>query len=293
MSDAIAPTYATHESCYTSERVRKVYLEDVLGDEIRSRVTHPNFYLAMKPLNPESLMDQCVRAADGVCVRDLVGANPTFDNADYLFRNDDVVAELKSLEKDFLSDPTVHEKMHLLYNRWVNEGKEVPLIYGMGPLRTDQLPLECAREIVGIFKNRLERTAFQKANTQLRETRKHLKCSNALGLLLLSNEGNFALDPAMMAHVLFHSMRAKYSSIEHVIYFSANLVTNIPGTTLSAPPFASIRLPKRRQPSADFLHRLGSRWYEILGAATGQTFPPFAFGHANPDDIDRARFRPR
>jgi hypothetical protein len=82
----------------------------------------------MGAVDPEALMDQAVRAAGGCCVRDLVGPNPCFENADYLFQGDNIVAEFKSLEKDFLSDRTVSEKIHILYNRWVQEGKDVPLI---------------------------------------------------------------------------------------------------------------------------------------------------------------------
>src|SRR5437899_7806865 len=110
----------------------------------------------MQPLDPESLMDQAIRAAGGQRITELVGVNPSFDNADYVFPKDNIVAELKSLEKDFLSDPAVADKMHELYNRWLDEGNEVPIMYGRGVLRTDQLPIECARELIGIFKNKFE-----------------------------------------------------------------------------------------------------------------------------------------
>ena len=51
----------------------------------------------MPILDPEPLMDQAVRAARGRCVRELVGANPSFNNADYVFPTDNIVAELKEL----------------------------------------------------------------------------------------------------------------------------------------------------------------------------------------------------
>ena len=243
----------------------------------------------MLPLDPESLMDEAVIAAGGRCVRDLIGVNPPFDNADYLFAADNVVGELKSLEKDFLSDPTVQKKMHILYNRWVDEGKDVPIVFGGGVLRTDQIPIECARELVAIFKDRLESAVLRKANRQIRETKENLNYPDALGLLLLSNERNLAFDPAMMAHILYHALGAKFSSIEHVILFSANLTLGA-ATTLSGPPFISIRFPDRRQPTDAFLRKLGSRWYETLSAATGKMFPPFSFTEPGAADIDRLRF---
>jgi hypothetical protein len=247
----------------------------------------------MKTIDAESLMDDAVRAADGQHVREIVGVNPSFDNADYLFATDNVVAELKSLEKDLLTDPTVKEKLHNLYNRWIDEGKDVPVILGEGILRSDQLPIECAREIVAIFKDRIEGTALRKASRQIRETKEHLNHPNAIGLLLISNEGNFAFDPAMLAHVLHHSLRSKFSSIEHVILFSATLGLGDPTPISSRPPFISIRFPNRRQPADTFLNRLGTCWYETLGAATGQTFSPIVFTRATRSDIDQLRFVPR
>jgi hypothetical protein len=247
----------------------------------------------MQSLDPEALMDDAIRVAGGRRVRELVGPSPPFDNADYLFPSDNVVAELKSFEKDFLSDSTVTEKMHILYNRWFNEGRGIPFILGSGVLRTDQLPLECARELVGIFKDRIESTVLRKANRQIRETKENLNRPDSVGLLLLSNEGNFALDPAMMAHVLFHSLRAKYSSIEHVILFSANLAVGDLAGPINGPPFFSIRFPGRRRPSDAFLQRLGSDWYQILSAATNRQFPPFGFTEPGLTEIDRLRFRPK
>src|SRR5213596_1464975 len=99
----------------------------------------------MDPIDTEQVMNEAVSAAGGRRVSDIVGLNPPFDNADYLFPADGIVAEMKSLEKDFLSDPATELGMHELYNGWVQEGKPVPLIYGRGVLNTDQLPLECAR----------------------------------------------------------------------------------------------------------------------------------------------------
>jgi hypothetical protein len=244
----------------------------------------------MQALDPESLMNKAVCAAGGRCVRDSVGSNPTFNNADYVFPSDNVVGELKSLEKDFLNDPTVHEKMHVLYDRWVDESKDVPIIYGEGLLRTDQIPVECARELIGIFKDRLEGSFLWKANRQIRETKENLNYPDALGLLLLSNEGNLAFDPEMVAYVLFHSLGSKFSSIEHVILFSANLQVVASATTLGGPPFMSILLPNRRQPTDAFLHKLGSGWYEVLGAATGRTFPSFEISKPVPADIAQLRF---
>ena len=246
----------------------------------------------MQRIDSEKLMDEVVRAIDGRRVREIVGDNPPFDNADYLWTKDDIVSEMKNLEKDFFSDPAISDGMLKMYNRWVDEGKDVPLMYGEGLLRTDQLPIECARELISIFKDKLESAVLRKANRQIRETKVNLNYPDAVGLLLLSNEGNFAFDPAMIVHVLFHALGSKFSSIEHVIFFSANLRVPTASST-PAPLFASIRFPNRRHPSSEFLTRLGSRWFETLSATTGEKFPPFAFSESSSAEIDALRFRPR
>jgi hypothetical protein len=246
----------------------------------------------MQQINPETLMDRTVCAVGGQRIRELIGVNPSFDNADYVFPSENILVELKSLEKDFLNDRTVYEKMHILYNRWVDEGKDVPIVYGEDILRTDQIPAEYARELIGIFKDRLESSVLRKANRQIRETKENLDYPDALGLLLLSNEGNFAFDGEMVAHVLMHSLGSKFSSIEHVILFSANLRVVASATLPSASPFISIHFPNRRQPTDEFLHKLGSSWYEVLGAATGKTFPPFRISTPTCAEIAVLRFRP-
>jgi hypothetical protein len=237
-------------------------------------------------------MDEVVRAVGGQRVREIVGDNPPFDNADYLWTEASIVSEMKNLEKDFLSDPAVSNTMHEMYNSWLDEGRDVPIMYGEGVLRTDQLPVECTRELIGIFKDKLESAVLRKANRQIRETKEKFNHPGALGLLLLSNEGNFAFDPAIVAYMLFHSLGSKFSSIEHVIFFSANLRVQTESSG-SAPLFASIRFPNRRQPTPEFLTRLGSRWFEALSAATGEKFPPFRLSELSPAEIDRFRFRPR
>jgi hypothetical protein len=244
----------------------------------------------MNPIDAEQVMNEAVSAAGGRRVSDIVGLNPPFDNADYLFPADGIVAEMKSLEKDFLSDPATELGMHELYNRWVQEGKPVPLIYGRGVIRIDQVPLECARQLIALFKNKLESGVLRKANRQIRETRSNLNFPDALGLLLISNEGNFVFDPATLTHMLLHSLRAKYSSIDHVILVSASLLVSTsvhPRRRL----FASIRFPDRRQPSDAFVERLGVAWTNSLSKATGERVQPFTLREAGRAEIDQLRFR--
>jgi hypothetical protein len=243
-------------------------------------------------LDSEKLFDQCVYATGGTRVQAIVGRSPDFDNADYLFAADNVIAEFKSLQKDFLTAPDVARKMHLMFNKWVGSGK-VEAQYGHAIIRTDMLPLECARELIGLFKNPLEQP-LKKANGQIAQTKEHLKRAEAVGLLILSNDGNYALDPEMTAHVLYHSLKEKYSSIEHVLVVSANVITHIPGIAADVFPFISITIPERRRVTDPFLAKLGTAWGEVLRKVTGRSLETLSgpFRRLQREEVQTMRFYP-
>ncbi len=238
----------------------------------------------------EELFDECVRMAGGVRVKEIVGASPSFDNADYLFKSDKVVGEHKSLQKDFLTNRATEENMHELYNNWFQEGKVGPA-YGRVIIRTDQLPSDCAWELISLFKKPLRRR-LAKANKQIALIKERLGYSEALGVLFLSNDGNFTLDPAMTAHLLHHSLNSDFSHIDHVILLSANLTIALPESLIAHFPFFSVRLTNRRMPPEEFLNRLGTCWNEVLRDATGKNLPALSgFQSVDPGQIDKMRFR--
>ena len=132
----------------------------------------------------EKLFDECVRKCGGVRVTDIVGKAPPFKNADYYFEVEGVVAELKSLQKDFLTAAETEQRMHLLFNKWVDDGKVLPSC-GNFIIRTNNLPKDCAEELLDVFRIPLERV-LRDAERQILATKKALKCPDALGLLSLT-----------------------------------------------------------------------------------------------------------
>jgi hypothetical protein len=243
-------------------------------------------------IDSETILDGCVAASGGVRISSIVGPNPSFANADYLFEADNVVAELKSLQKDFLSDAATDEKMHALYNQWVRTGK-VNSGYGRAEIRTDQLSVECARQLTGVFRAPFETGILKKANRQIRETKKHFNRSDALGLLFLANDGNSALDPEMTIYILHHALKTKFSQIDHVIYFSANFTIRLPGRAQDLLPFISVRLEKRREIDRDLFERLFRNWSQVIDQALGCRMPMIDVGSVDRSDITQSRFKPR
>ena len=239
-------------------------------------------------LNSENLLNEAVRLIGGQRVDEIVGMSPNFSNADYIFHDENIVAETKSLEKDFLTADDVQEKLHRLHIKWVKEGK-VPPSYGIVRISTDNLPKPCVYELIDVLRQPLKQHV-KKASQQIKTVRSKLDMPDALGLLLLTNEGNFALDPEMTFHCLYHLLKTDYTGVESVVYCSANLVVPEVGTPWRVPPFYPVSFPGRRQPTDEFLVKLGTSWLSVLSKVTGVRYPSIGIRQGSREDIKDVSF---
>lgn len=117
----------------------------------------------------EETLDEYVEEFGGELIKKLLPPNPTFDNADYLFRKYKVVAELKTLESDFFSTENFNKKKIELHAKWVEKGL-VPRHWGKLLIQTNNLPEQCELEFINIVKKLLEKP-ISKANKQIKEIR--------------------------------------------------------------------------------------------------------------------------
>jgi hypothetical protein len=236
----------------------------------------------------EQLFDECVRAAGGVRVTQIFGVAPSFENADYYFDGEAVVAELKSLQKDFLTSEETEQRMQLLVNKWVEERK-IPPAYGEPVIRTAQLPKACAEELLDVFRIPLERVV-RKAERQMVATKSALKRPDAIGLLCLANDGNFALDPETTVYLLNRCLENAFPAIENALLFSANLITNIKGGPEDAFLFAGIHFPGRRQIPEALWQKLQRAWHAVLERTFGKKIVNRHFRNVGPADGAESRF---
>jgi len=210
-----------------------------------------------KPILIESSFSEFVRKFGGRVLNDELGNNPTFQNADYVFDREKVVAELKCLEEDKLSDPEYLGKIEAILEKW----KSLNLVESE-PLETiwlDKLPQECAEELFCFASQAIARVV-KKANVQIRDTKESLQLTNYVGLLLIANDGNFALPPNIIDKILKYVLAKKFSSIDYYVLFSVNMVTAIPG--IDSP--CTIWQPRGRTDTnpaiENFLNRLCEEW---------------------------------
>lgn len=212
-----------------------------------ARPAHPVF-----PVEPT--FDKVAERLGGIRVTSLYRSPPTFDNADYLFREAGIVAELKILALDRSKDPHTQEKLHNLYNSWVQSGDRVPLIFGEARLSTADLPEKNARELDRVFREPI-RLALKKANRQIKETKNHLNLPNAKGLTLLVNESNIALEPGSMIQMVAQILNSQsLSGINTLVYLTINLHASAPWSPADTRIWAVI---ERKDPcDAAFLDRM-------------------------------------
>lgn len=162
----------------------------------------------------------CVKAVGGTLLDDTHGPNnPT--KADYWFPEDNVIGELKCLSEDSFDDHNFSEWLNNQYGEWVRRNLVKPIV-GRAIVNLAQLPPICTHEVTSFLRKKLD-ASLKTANSQIKSSRKELRAPSALGLLILVNDGNTALPPGMIQNIVVRSLPNKFSSINSIIHFTANI----------------------------------------------------------------------
>jgi len=247
--------------------------------------------LEFPKVNVEEALATCVEAVGGQVLDRMLGSVRPFKNADYYFPKDQVVAELKVLSEDILQKEDFVRATSDLHARWVREGKVERGPPGRRLLRARDLPEECAREWLGLLRSRLESSTIKNANKQIRDTKKHLHVPDAVGLLIIANDGNFAFKPDVLFHLLDNSLKARYRSIDALIFFTANEPLTLPGFEHEgANLWANLVVPGRRSLPESFSCRLGSEWYRLYSKLISGTVYEVHPERPTPEEWDNIDF---
>jgi hypothetical protein len=171
--------------------------------------------------NVEDFITEFINSVGGKTVVEKNGGECDFLNADYIFEKENVVAELKCLEKDIFSDEDFERNERLL-EKWFDDGtlRKVDIIPIF--LNRKQIPESCLTEI-----NKLTRRTFQKiihkANKQLFETKKNLGDEKTMKFLMLCNDGNYFLSHNQILSVACDLLATRKEwDIDCLIYFTVN-----------------------------------------------------------------------
>ena len=170
-----------------------------------------------------------VRSFGGEVIADRVGLSPNFANADYLFASARIIIELKRLVADKKDDASLKAKIQAKFDKWVKDGTVAP-IFGRVRIESKTLPLHCQRELLDVFKPPLQRRII-KANKQIKATLDRLQLKDYKGLLLIVNDGNYALEADAALYLIGRILGRNFRHIHSVIYCTVNMPASAPVTT--------------------------------------------------------------
>lgn len=176
-------------------------------------------------------------------------------NADFLFRHDKVIIELKVLETEFLDAPSVVSKIEAAFDRNPNGDP-------------NDLTAPLGRELLKILRAPLQRI-IKKANRQIRETKQELGLVGWRGIIIMVNDGFRALAPGLVIRLCSDILAGQsYSSADAFIY-QTNHYIEVPENPYALLLWAPLYAEKSGQDLVEFVNDLGRRWREYVEDADG------------------------
>lgn len=235
----------------------------------------------------EAAFDEAVYATGGIRVTDRTGRAPPFANADYLFESRYLIAELKTLQQDYFSDPRVVEKASRIYAEAHARGGTRMVAYGRGRVSSDKFDEPYRTQLHDLYRVPFQRVVA-KAHDQIAETKRQLGLDGYRGLFLLANQGHTALDPWHVVQLLKETLADRaFPDIHYTVFFTVNLKANIEGFPNGAACWLPLLRPGTEPMPASFEKRLRKAWLAEVEKLTGQ--PQVSVNLPNYDSVVNAR----
>jgi hypothetical protein len=233
-------------------------------------------------------LDVCVKAVGGTLLDDMHGSNdPT--KADYWFPEENVIGELKCLSNNYFDDHNFTEWLNNQYREWVRRNLAKPIVR-RAVVNLAQLPPVCAHEVASFLRKRLD-GSLSKANSQIKNSRKELRVPSALGLLILVNDGNTALPPGMIQNIVARTLPNKFSSINSIIHFTANMPSSLSRVEKDLFVWCVWNVQKVRPAVPEvLLDRLRDTWFRHFATIVGEPVPTIS---GSVDDLYDLKFPKR
>jgi len=197
---------------------------------------------------------------DGQRVDDYLSKSPNFNNADYVFKNDSIVIELKEIVEDFMSNKRFINKYIELVNKVVQENPswKPSMLGGDG-----KMPDWFFKEFIKICRRPLD-NILKKANKQLRETKEYFNIECNTGVVVIVNDGFVSLEHLYIQATISNLLVYSYSSIDCLVYTTVNRYVEIEGTDIPRLLWVPMYSEKASDDLADFINELGKEWFNYL-----------------------------
>lgn len=216
------------------------------------------------PLPVEETIDNFVRSVGGVKISDELPTPPSFENADYLFRDAGVIIELKEVTTDFGKAGGVGDKLtSLLEKHYKDDPSWRPTLFGGGG-HTKEFILDFIR----LFREPLGRI-LKKANSQIKSTKKNLPFENGIGVAMIVNDGFNSLEPHFVRAILSDILINSNSSIQCCIYMTVNTYVDVPGSDYANLLWIPFYADSAPESLVNFIDNLGASWLNHLESVIG------------------------
>jgi hypothetical protein len=205
----------------------------------------------------------------GRFVSDLIAkSGPMPLNADYFFPADNVVAELKCLEKNPTEAADWPDRIMRAFEAAGGSSFE-----GVASVvRGAPVPDEVAAKLFGWLRDAI-RGSVKVGNRQIRATKQALGKPDARGVLLIANDNHYGFVPAGMVEVISDAVTILGEShVDAVVYFTPNVFHRVDNSDVAwilwVPGYA-----KGADASIqEFVNALGRKWHDFVEATTGDPY---------------------
>ena len=215
-------------------------------------------WAGVKGIADELTLDRFIKKLGGQKVSEIIPA-ASFENADYLFPQQKVIIELKTLESEFGDTNEFKSKLAALTERFAREGK-----LGGGSFLGKPYPQEFVRAFIDLFRPPLARIA-KKANRQIRQTKMQLNLGDARGVLLCVNDEFRGLEPQFIKGLFGRILHGSCSSIDGFIYHTNHYV-DIPSSEYAHLIWTTMYADGTPGSLVEFVDNLGRRWFDFCEA---------------------------
>lgn len=247
-----------------------------------------------EPIDIEKTFDKFVEIYGGKCIKNLIPKNPNFKNADYIFHNEKLIAELKCFKKNQLEDKNYIIKIEQTFQRWIKKGK-----IGISQLEdwkigNFNLPDYIYTDIVKITKPIIE-DSLRKAKHQLFETKRYFGVNDFYSIVLVVNDGNYTLHNREMYWLIGNILttpKFRNSCIDGYVYITVNLTSKIPNSNLDWTIWAPAYNGDDKEELSKIVNKIGEKWHIFLKYIFNEPEAPFI----QTDDggfIDRMKLIPK
>jgi hypothetical protein len=235
----------------------------------------------------KGMLDGFIYHAGGIKVKDLLTETPDFNNADYYFKADDVLVELKILQTEFAQTPEHLEKFEKMMLDWLNDGRLTEAqCTGQAPP-----PGDFIRAHMQMLREPIQRIT-NKANKQIKQTKEKLGLTTAKGIVLYLIDGFYQADPNLTITLIGDPLTRHMTSVDGYVVFSLRKKISIPDDSFDR----FFWDPKYRNGDnvklSEFVNRLGAAWFSYLQELSGNEFAD-TIENEDPDStlLSRAKFK--